>query len=81
MTDKITQLDKDRLELLCVAAEESQLALMLCLDKETGKNEPVLVVCNETDENYEFYPIGLLFTDIDAVFDRFEPLMPMDGAE
>lgn len=79
MTDKtesqISDVDKERIELLADALESESAGILLCKDKITGEDEPLIVIFRETDTRYEFYPVARLFRDIDAVFDRYVPLL------
>lgn len=76
MTDIISEDTKAVFELLCACIESGDAALMLCKEKATGQNVPVIVCVNETEDSYEFYPVGRCFSDIEAEFDNYEPLLP-----
>lgn len=80
--EKIDDKTRGLFELLCQGIEASDVAIMLCKERATGENVPLLVLVNETEENYEFYPLGRLFTDIAEEFDNYEPLIDgIEGAE
>lgn len=87
MKPKIEDIEKERFELLCalIASPQSatNVALLLCKNKYTGKHAPFVVYMDETEDTYEMYPFAQLVQNLDEVFDEWEPVMggPLEDEE
>ncbi len=53
------------------ASAEGRLALLVCKDRQTGEEVPLICIVNDGDGEYVLHPIALML-DQATVFERYE---------